>query len=102
MVITLCYIYLSQRINGATTADAQRAEQAALDITSGLKREDLAVKVVPRNIESLTIGDFVKVEVAYRYRGLAAVIEALTQKEVRLQSKSMMRIECENKQEMFP
>ena len=57
---------------------------------------------MPRDTQNLAIGDFVQVEVTYRYRGLAAVIEALTQKEIRLQSMSMMRIECISKKEMFP
>ena len=86
----------------ATTNDYRKAEQAALDICFSLNKEDLSIEMVPLNLENLAIGDFVKVEVTYRYGGLADIIETLTKKEARLASKSIMRVECESKKGMFP
>jgi len=85
----------------ATTNDVGKAKAAALNICSALNREDVSVEVIPKSLSSLSIGDFVTVKITYRYGGIANVIEALVEGEAMLKSKSMMRMECENKEGMY-
>jgi len=85
----------------ATTNSWGSAKQAAQKICLSLKAEDLDIEVVPPDISGLAIGDFVQVEVAYRYGGIADIIQTLSQKKVRLRSKSIMRVECTAKEEMY-
>ncbi|MGM0366041.1 MAG: TadE/TadG family type IV pilus assembly protein [Actinomycetota bacterium] len=86
----------------ATTGSRDEARQRALKLCSGLKAEGLQINVMPPDISSLAIGDFVQVEVSYRYGGIADIIEVLNKKQVRLRSKSIMRAECVGKEGIYP
>ncbi|MDZ7837431.1 MAG: TadE family protein [Actinomycetota bacterium] len=85
----------------ATSNDRDEARRRAEALCSDLGKGRLAVEIIPSAHKDVDIGDFVTVKVAYSYGGIANVIEKIWKKPVYIQSSSMMRMECINREGIY-
>lgn len=85
----------------ATQNNMDRARQTAAAICQSLGDGRLKVDITHSGNGMPGIGDMVTVTVIYSYGGIANIIRNLWQRSLNIEASSMMRIECERKEEIY-
>jgi uncharacterized protein (UPF0333 family) len=85
----------------ATSCNWNNARDSACRVCSGLNINNLQVDFIPDSSIDINIGDYVQVEISYVYGGIANIVQVISHRDIKLKAKSMMRLECLNKEVMF-
>lgn len=78
----------------STTNSNEKAYHEISKICSNLSQSELSINIFPQSSSSRNVGDFITVELSYRYKGFSDLIKKLTGKDVFIKVKSSMRMEC--------
>lgn len=78
----------------STTNSNHKAYEKINKICSKLDKDKLEIRITPESKMERKVGDYVSVDIAYRYGGISNFIKNFTGKEIIISSNSSMRMEC--------